>query len=179
MAGGLLKSSGFVRETSLDKLSDWIDNAKGLSAPKVSERLRSVLQQRFKACETNILSASKARALNRRDALLEQLSRRCEEEKKAIEEVLTSLKKAIQKTLTGSTLSEDEIGFQRDLFAGNEVNSYGIQYDRSDLEKRIEQIPTEIEEEKKIIDKRFQISERDARNLPVSLLFLVPEKHMV
>lgn len=179
IAGGLLKSTGFVRENTLGRLSDWIEKAKGLPAPEISGQLKDVLRLRFEANKKSIREASNARALNRRESLLGQLTRRCEEEKQAIEEVLISLRKAIQKTLTGSTLDNDEIGFQRDLFAGSEINSYGIEYDRADLERRIEQIPVEIEEEKKNIDERFRISERDARNLPMSLLFLVPEKNMV
>ena len=122
-----------------------------------------------------IKAASQSRAQDRREALECQLERRCEVEKKAIEEVLLCLRDSIRKTLTGSELSEDDAGFQADLFASADMNLWDVQHVRKELEQRIEQIPDEIESEKRMIEERFRITDQDIRNFPIGLMFLVPE----
>lgn len=175
IAGGLLKNSGFVQTTKIGTLNEWLNAARGLCRSGVKENIQKILEFRYHREKEMIKAASQSRAQDRREALECQLERRCEVEKKAIEEVLLCLRDSIRKTLTGSELSEDDAGFQADLFASADMNLWDVQHVRKELEQRIEQIPDEIESEKRMIEERFRITDQDIRNFPIGLMFLVPE----
>ena len=113
--------------------------------------------------------AIKARAADRLDSIKRVLDQRKVREKSDIEQVLKELERSIE-----ARLKETEAGdiYQLDLFNKDERDQLKKNIDY--LRRRLQEIPQEIEEEKKRIDLRY--SDPDIRTFPAAVMFLVPQK---
>lgn len=120
--------------------------------PKHSESLKAALEVRMK---------------DRTNGLQKFLRERADKETAAMAAILNELKKSIEQKLEAET--ED---LQLALPTMEEQEQY--KWDMENLRTRLNQIPEEIEQEKKVIQSRF--ANPQPRLFPVAVTFLVPEK---
>ena len=135
----------------------------------VDQGTKQALLEFYRQHQPQILSALEARAKERLYGIESTLAKRSQREKDDIEQVLKELEHSIE-----ARLKESEAGsiYQLDLFSNDEREQLRKNIDY--LQRRLQEIPLEIEEEKKRIEQRY--SEPDIRTFPAAVMFLVPQK---
>ncbi|MFW6358387.1 MAG: DISARM system SNF2-like helicase DrmD, partial [Chroococcales cyanobacterium] len=161
-AGGVLKAGQFSR----------------LNIMKIREALQSVteetvpegMQQRLLALWDNyekpLLRSLEVRMEERTKGLEKSLQERCEKEVADLTAVLEELQNRIRQELESAQKPK-----QLELFSNEEREQF--ERNRNSLERRLEQIPTEIEQETQVIRDRF--ANPKPRLFPLALKFLVPK----
>jgi hypothetical protein len=114
----------------------------------------------------SISAALEARSKDRMEGIFKLLAEREAFEAKSIESILTELAGSIRQEL-----DEPEI-LQLELFTSEEKEQLNRNMDA--LRRRLAAIPSEIEQEKKAVRRRF--ADPQSRMFPVAAMFLVPEK---
>ena len=102
-----------------------------------------------------------------------QGAKKSEEEK--IEKTLGALESQLQKLLTGSTIGENEQGFTASMFDAQQLVEGLSELDKKELTSRLNAIPDAILKEKELIAIRYHVEADDVRNIPVGMIFLIPE----
>lgn len=161
-AGGYIKDGKLIR-MNVGQIESVLTN---VSIKEPSTSLQQRLLKIYPALVPSLFAALEARSKDRLNGILNLLSDRSSLESKNIETVLNELANSIRKEL-----DEPEIR-QLELFTSEEKEQLNRNMDA--LKRRLAAIPDEIEQEKKIILKRYENPEM--RTFPVGVQFIVPEK---
>lgn len=175
LAGGLMKDSSFAREETLLKLNAWLEAGTPLSASDLTPRIEEVIKEYYEKFRPNLERAVKSRGDERRRSLLRRFEERKNSEEEKIEKTLGALKKQIQILLTGSASADNEVGYTPSLFDDEQLVSGLSKFSKMELETQLKTIPDAILREKELIAYRYRVAEDDVRNIPVGIIFLIPE----
>ncbi|VBT21728.1 helicase SNF2 family protein [Burkholderia pseudomallei] len=160
-AGGELREGRFARIPQVGRLEQLLNEA-------TSQCPTASLQQRlitlWPTHEDGVLRALEARMKDRTETLQSRLDERADREITAMRAVLSELQASIRSQL-------HEVKPQLELFSTPEKDQF--ERDRSALERRLDELPEEMEQEGKIILARY--AEPNPRLFPVSVTYLVPE----
>ena len=179
LAGGLMKDGSFAREDTLARLNEWFEAGRPLCASDLTPRVEEVIKERFEKYRPNLERAVQSRGEERRRSLLNSFEKRQKEEEAKIEKTLGRLETQLQKLLTGSTIGENEAGFTASMFDAKQLVEGLSECDKKALETRLNAIPEAIFKEKELIAARYHVEEDDVRNIPVGMIFLIPENWLV
>ncbi|HEX2915466.1 MAG TPA: DISARM system SNF2-like helicase DrmD [Chloroflexia bacterium] len=164
-AGGQIRQGHFaaISQAETVRLLDKV------SSQPVSAEVEKTLQELWEKLQVPLYTALETRLEERRAGLFKQLHEREAKEKRDIQTILLELKKNIEsemKPLLGN----------RQLVMEGFNTSEREQFERnfSALQTRLNQIPAEVEQEHKVISRRF--AEPKFRLFPVAVTFLVPAK---
>lgn len=177
-AGGVMKSSTFERERKIETLRAWFAAGRPASASEIPDRIKDVIRNRFEQFRTKLQTAVDVRGEDRRQSLLKQLDDRCQQEQKMAEKALQSLAETLRQKLNGTATEDAEEIRQERLFSDEDLMDGLTMGEKAELKERLESIPHEIEAARELIRSRYVVSEDDVRNLPVGMIFLVPERLM-
>ncbi len=161
-AGRLLKEGKFVRMNVTQTQA--VLNA--MTTKALPENLQKRLLALFPKISASLMNALEGRRKDRMDGIVKLLSEREEFETRSISAILSELAKSIEKEL-----EEPEV-LQLQLFSFDEREQLDRNIDA--LRRRLRAIPSEIEQEKEVIRKRF--ADPQPRMFPVAVTFLVPER---
>lgn len=151
------------------RLQRLLQEQKYVIAEPAPEAVQKTLAEQWEKTEAPLYAALRARQAERQTSLDKLLEERQSKELRDIETILLELKRSIEaemKPLAGA----------RQLVLSGFNTSEREQFERnfSALQARLEQIPFEIEQEQKIIRRRFD--DPQSRLFPVAVTFLVPNK---
>ncbi|CAH0441058.1 DISARM system SNF2-like helicase DrmD [Ralstonia pseudosolanacearum] len=163
VAGGYLGDKSFRREEGVNKVQQWLDQAKPVIA---TDSMFDAIHVRFDRAQNAILQSVDARSKDRLKFLTNTLQSRKQQEVADIGSVLDELEKAIQ-----NELKKDQQPEQLSLFTEDERTQ--LRRDTAALEARLARIPAERELEAQAIETRY--AELSDRTFPVAVIFLVPE----
>lgn len=163
-AGGILREGRFSRFRSLLAMRQALDAA--LPDP-VPDGIQQQLVSLWDAYADPLLQSLEVRQLERTASLEKALQERCEKEVADITAIMTELRQSILYELT-----EAEQPQQLSIFSDTEREQFDR--NRSSLAARLDQIPSEIEQETAAIRARF--ANPTARLFPLAITFLVPKK---
>lgn len=175
LAGGLMKAGSFAREDTLATLNEWFEAGSPLLASDLTSRIEEVIKERFEKFRSNLERAVKSRGEERRRSLLRRFDERKKSEEEKIEKTLGALESQLQKLLTGSTIGENEQGFTASMFDAQQLVEGLSELDKKELTSRLNAIPDAFLKEKELIAIRYHVEEDDVRNIPVGMIFLIPE----
>lgn len=160
-AGGELREGRFTRIQQISRLEQLLDAATGEAAPKgIQERLKALWPNH----KENLLRALEARVKDRTETLQTRLDERANREAAAMRAVLSELQTSIRTQL-------NDINPQLELFSMPEKEQF--ERDRGALERRLAELPLEMEREEALIRARY--AKPSPRLFPVSVTYLVPE----
>lgn len=162
-SGGYLGDKSFRREEGVNKIQQWLDQAK---PAKADEPLFDAVRMRFDRSNSAILQTIDARSKDRLKFLTNTLQSRKLQEVNDINAVLDELQHAIQEEL-----KKDMEPSQLSLFSEDERTQ--IRRDTAALEARLARIPSERQQEAESIESRY--ATLNDRTFPVAVIFLVPE----
>jgi superfamily II DNA or RNA helicase len=162
-AGGVLKEGKFERLNVL-KVRELLNAA--IVAP-VPDGIRQRLVERWKTYAPALSKSLETRGDDRAASLQKALIDRRDREIGNITAILTELARSIDRELV-----ESAGPVQLDLFSTTEREQW--RRNRDSLQLRLEQIPSEIEEEKAIIETRF--ANPSTRLFPLAITYLIPAK---
>lgn len=163
VSGGYLRDQSFRREEGVNRVQQWLDEAKPITAtPSLFDALRT----RFDRQQESILKTVDARSKERLRFLTNTLQTRKQQEVDDIGTVLDDLEKAIQ-----SELKKERQPEQLSLFTEDERTQ--LRRDIAALEARLARIPDERRMETHAIEARY--AKLDDRTFPVAVIFIVPE----
>jgi superfamily II DNA or RNA helicase len=163
VSGGYLRDQSFRREEGVNRIQQWLDEAKPITA---APSLLDALRVRFERQQEAILKAVDARSKERLRYLTNTLQTRKQQEIDDISTVLDELEKAIH-----SELKKGQQPEQLSLFTEDERTQ--LRRDIAALEARIARIPDERRMETQAIETRY--AKLDDRTFPVAVIFVVPE----
>lgn len=163
VAGGYLGDKSFRREEGVNKVQQWLDQAKPVTA---EDSFIDAIRVRFERAQSAIQQSVDARSKDRLSSLTNILQTRKQKELNDISTVLDELEKTIQ-----AELVKDQQPMQFSLFSEDERTQ--VKRDTSALETRLARIPAEREQEAQAIETRY--AKLDGRTFPVAVIFLVPE----
>jgi superfamily II DNA or RNA helicase len=161
-AGGELREGRFTRIQQVGRLEQLL--AAGTAQPvsaSMQERLRALWPEH----RANLLRALEARTDDRTKTLQGRLDERAGKEIGAMRAALGELAASIRAQLS-------EIDPQLDLFSVPEKEQF--ERDRGALERRLAELPAEMEQETQLIRERY--ANPSPRLFPVSVTYLVPER---
>jgi len=161
-AGGELREGRFTRIQQVGRLQQLLDTAE---AEPAGEAIQDRLQALWPEHRGNLLRALEARMRDRTETLQSRLDERAGREVAAMRSMLTELQAAIR-----AQLHEDTP--QLELFSTPEKEQF--ERDRSALERRLNELPSEMEREEQAIRSRY--AQPSPRLFPVSVTYLVPRK---
>ena len=161
-AGGELREGRFTRIQQVGRLQQLLDTTE---AEPAGEAIQDRLQALWPEHRGNLLRALEARMRDRTETLQSRLDERAGREVAAMRSVLTELQAAIR-----AQLHEDTP--QLELFSTPEKEQF--ERDRSALERRLNELPSEMEREEQAIRSRY--AQPSPRLFPVSVTYLVPRK---
>jgi hypothetical protein len=133
----------------------------------VPDHIQQQLVALWDAYADPLLQSLEVRQLERTTSLEKALQERCEKEVADITTIMNELRQSIETELTEAKQPE-----QLSLFSDTELDQYDR--NRSSLAARLDQIPSEIEQETAAIRARF--ANPTARLFPLAITFLVPKK---
>lgn len=163
VTGGYLGDKAFRREEGVNKIQQWLEQAKSLTSEFA---LFDAFRVRFNRAQNSILQSVEARSKDRLQNLTNTLQTRKNRELTDISNVLNEL----ERTITAE-LVKDQQPMQFSLFSEDE--RIQLRRDNAALEARLARIPTEREQEIQAIETRY--TKIDDRTFPVAVIFLVPE----
>lgn len=159
-AGGVLASGRFKR-WNVGELQKMLSSSQPASA---SASLREKLQATWSQHRDALFQALTARMEDRLDGTRRTLEERANKEMEDTRAVLAELERAIREEV------EKEAPSQLPLFTSEEKDQ--VERNRSALEKRLREIPEEMDKELRAIAERF--SNPKPHLFPAAVLFLVP-----
>jgi superfamily II DNA or RNA helicase len=162
-AGGRLREGRFARLNVGEVTAALAAAGDFRPAEAVERRLLELWPRHADA----LVAALEVRMRDRVASLERTLGERAAQEVAAITAVLTELRQSILAQLNASPVQ------QLELFSGSERDQ--LERDVANLRARADRIPAEIEEETAAIRRRF--ADPTPRLFPVSVTFLVPERH--
>lgn len=164
----IIAAGGFIKEGRLVRMNvTQVNNAlSSMTEREPSAALRGRLIELYPKLVPALLSALEARSKDRLEGVRKLLAERAEFEARSMEAILTELANAIKKEL-----AEPEV-VQLELWTSEEREQLNRNMDA--LQRRLAAIPAEIEQEKKVIQKRFATPQ--ARTFPVAVAVIVPDK---
>lgn len=167
----IITAGGVIREGRFSRMNV-SETQKVLSAgmdEMAPESVRNDLIRLWPTLSESLIAALRSRMNDRAGSLEKTLQERAQKEMADIESVLMELKASIEKKI-----KEDSHSLE--LFLPNFDDDEREQYhrDMEHLQQRLKQIPSEIEQEKKIVQERF--ANPKPWMFPVAVTFLVPEK---
>ena len=160
-AGGELREGRFVRIAQVGRLEQLLTAATTQAAP---EQVRVRLKTLWPQHKDNLLRALEARMRDRTETLQSRLDERAGREAAAMRSVLTELRNSIRTEL-------EDINPQLELFSSTEKEQF--ERDRGALERRLAELPAEIEREEAAIHSRY--ANPVPRLFPVAVTYLIPE----
>lgn len=160
-AGGYLKEGKLVRMN----VSQVINAISFATDTEPSSTIKQRLLDLYPRIIPSLSSALEARCKDRMDGIQKLLTERSELEARSIESVLNELANSISQEL-----DEPEV-LQLELFTSEEKEQLNRNMDA--LRRRLSAIPSEIEQEKAAIIKRF--SSPQTRMFPIAVTFLIPK----
>lgn len=163
ISGGYVGDKSFRREEGVNKIQQWLDEAKPL---KATDSLFDAIRVRFDRVQSAVLQTIDARSKDRLKFLTNTLQSRKQQELADIQTVLDELEKTIQ-----AELKKDQQPTQLLLFSEDERTQ--IKRDIAALEARLVRIPSEREQEAKAIENRY--AELSDRTFPIAVIFIVPQ----
>lgn len=166
VCGGYLPSAGYRRESSVQKVQQWLETGRPTHA---DEGLFRVLRERVEKARDAIQQTADARSRDRLQHLGNTLDRKKKEEKADIVQVLDELELGIRKELKKENLPE-----QLSLFSEDEQRQW--RRDTDALNARLARIPKEREQELEAVESRY--AGFVARTFPVAVVMLVPESRI-
>ena len=167
----IITAGGTIRDGKLIRFNVGETNktAALITDNPVDSRIQQSLLGFYAQRQNNIQAALDARAKERLDSIKRVLNDRAVREKNDISQVLKELEKSIADKLNENDANST---YQLELFTNEEKTQ--LENNRKYLQKRLEEIPLEIEEEKNRIDLRY--SDPDIRTFPAAVMFLVPQR---
>lgn len=174
-AGGYMKSSGFSRERTLEVLNGLLTQGRPLNAHEIPTYVAELIRHRFNLCKDAILSATEERAETRRQSLLKKFAELCCEEQKKAEERYYRQETALKKAIGLNDGNDDEYNLTGSLFSAEDLITNLSTQTRAEILHKINATPIAIEEEKISIARRYTVTEKDARNFPIGIVFFIPE----
>lgn len=175
LAGGLLKGRSFSREENLSRLDAWLDEGRPLSASDISPRIGKLIKERFTKSRSKLAQAVESRGEERRLSLLNRFAKRGRSEAEKVEKTLDTLRMQLQRLINGSALEKDAVGYTESLFDPKELVEGLTGLGQKELAARLASIPDAIVREKELIAARYRVDKDDVRNIPVGMIFLIPE----
>lgn len=169
----IITAGGLIRDGRINRFNVGETNkttAMITDAP-VDDSMKKTLLEFYQQRQSNIQSALDARAKERLESIKRTLENREMKEKNDIEQVLKELEKSISTRLKET---EKDNTYQMALFEYNAEEKEQLKSNMDYLKRRLQEIPQEIEEEKRRIELRY--SEPDIRTFPAAVMFLVPQK---
>jgi hypothetical protein len=163
LAGGELKTSGFVRIRTLDRLEELLKESRDPGRP---EKLLQALRNRFEEQETPIRKAIERRSRERLETLTSALDRRRQVEESDLSTVLEGLAAMIRKEL-----KEAPEAVQLQLWPADQREQ--LRRDVGVLRARLDRIPEEREREIAAIQHRY--ADPTDHTFPVAVALIVPE----
>ncbi len=159
--GGALREGRFARLN----VSDVQRVLDAVRTQPVSPALQERLATQWSKVEPALLQSLEVRGRERAESLRRVLHERMEQEMKDITAILTELRTAIL-----DELKQPEVE-QLSLFSDPEREQF--ERNRDSLQARVNQIPSELEQETAAIRARY--ADPQARLFPVAVMFVVPE----
>ncbi len=164
-AGGHLRDGRFARIPTVKGISELVD-APTIGVP--DDRTRARLTEDWPDAVPKVLNALERRQAERVESLNRVLSKRADDDAKAVREVLDELERSIVAELHEI---ERETQLQLPGFSRDERDQFDRDVDA--LRRRIGQIPDEIQTETAAVRRRY--SDPVPRLFPAAIEFLVPE----
>jgi len=161
-AGGILKAGRFSR-LNVMTIRQALQSATGESVP---ETMQERLLDLWDTYHDPLLRSLEVRMEERTKGLQKSLQERCEKEVSDVTAILEELRESIRQEL--ASIEQPQ---QLELFNNTEREQF--ERNRNSLERRLEQIPAEIEQETTAIRDRF--ANPKPRLFPLALKFLVPK----
>lgn len=165
----VVTAGGVLREGRFKRLN--VTTVEQLLAAAQTEPITASMQQRLLAAWDSyaepLLKSLENRAEERAAALQRDLQQRCEQEVSDITAILQELAQSIRQELEAAAQPQ-----QLELFSASERDQ--LERDRSNLQRRLGEIPREIEQETRAIRDRF--ANPTPRLFPLAILYLVPQK---
>lgn len=162
-AGGILKAGRFSR-LNVMKIRQALQSVTGESVPEAMQQRLLALWETY---QQPLLRSLEVRMEERTKGLEKALQERCEKEMSDVTTILQELADSIRQELASVNQPQ-----QLELF--NNAEREQFDHNRTSLEVRLEQIPTEIAQETQVIRDRF--ANPKPRLFPLALKFLVPKK---
>jgi len=159
-AGGLVSDTGF-RRLNVGQVDSLVRGGTTEAAP---EALRNRFRDLWPRHREPLAQALQARMAERQAGLLKSVSERAEKESRDIESLLLELETTIRKELR----SEGPVNLN--LFVKDELEQY--EANKRSLQARLERIPSEIEEEKRIVAARY--ANPQPLLFPAAVVYFVP-----
>jgi len=161
-AGGELREGRFTRITQVGRLEQLLNAA---TAQPPGEDVRARLKALWPEHRPNLLRALEARMRDRTETLQNRLGERARSEINVMRAILGELQASIRAQL-------NETNPQLELFAIPEREQF--ERDRGALERRLAELPEEMEREAEHIQARY--ARPSPRLFPVAVTYLVPER---
>lgn len=162
-AGGKLREGRFRRFESLLEMRQAQQDI--LPHEPVPEAIKERLVSRWESYAQPLMQSLEVRKTERTAALEKALKERCQKEVDDITAILRELEQSIRREL--KTVEQP---LQLSLF--NDTEREQFEQNRDSLEKRLTQIPQEIQQETDAIRSRF--ANPSARLFPLAIAFLIP-----
>ncbi|GIK88174.1 MAG: helicase SNF2 family protein [Betaproteobacteria bacterium] len=161
-AGGELREGRFARIDRIGRLEELLASGRD-AQPQTPVRDR--LAALWPGHRDQLLRALEARMKERTETLKSRLDERAGREVEAMRSILSELQRGIRAQLA-------EVNPQLELFSIPEREQF--ERDRGSLERRLAEIPAEIEREEALIRARY--ARPSPRLFPVAVTYLVPER---
>lgn len=165
-AGGEIAEHGRFRRLNVGQTQAALEAATGREP---SAAVKDDLARLWPQVAAGVQSALEARAKERAESLQRKLDERRDQELGDITRVLEELTRAIRKELAEAEKPQQ---LRLELYNESEREQFGRNLDA--LRTRLDQIPRELELERRAIESRF--AEPQSRLFPVAVVFLVPER---
>ena len=167
-SGGELKADTYRREPLVGRLQKLLEESKPVE--EVSDRVFDVLKERFAKFEKAVVNAYEARSRERMESLLSTLEKRENSELRDVNDLLDELERNIRKELD---VEQDAERYTQLTFDFGEEDIQELKRDFAALRARLDQIPSEREEEINLIKRHY--SDPRILTFPAAVMFLVPE----
>ena len=167
-SGGELKADTYRRESLVGRLQKLLEESKPVE--EVSDRVFDVLKERFAKFEKAVVNAYEARSRERLESLLSTLEKRENSELRDVNDLLDELERNIRKELD---VEQDAERYTQLTFDFGEEDIQELKRDFAALRARLDQIPSEREEEINLIKRHY--SDPRILTFPAAVMFLVPE----
>ena len=167
-SGGELKADTYRREPLVGRLQKLLEESKPVE--EVSDRVFDVLKERFAKFEKAVVNAYEARSRERLESLLSTLEKRENSELRDVNDLLDELERNIRKELD---VEQDAERYTQLTFDFGEEDIQELKRDFAALRARLDQIPSEREEEINLIKRHY--SDPRILTFPAAVMFLVPE----
>ena len=162
-AGGFIKEGKFARM----KVSEVEEALAAVTDKEPSAKVKDTLLAMYSKLAPALTQALQARTHDRTTGLQKKLAERADKEAADIREILTELKRAIEKEMKDPEYAQPTLFDTGDEQAQFERNKVA-------LHARLKEIPEEIEREVAALQKRY--ADPQPRMFPVAVTFLVPER---